>query len=128
MKKVNVIINDQKISVPASYTVLEAAKEINVEIPTLCHLNLHDLKAVNRSASCRVCVVEVEGRGTLAPSCSTYVSEDMIIKTNTPRAIKARRTMVELLLSDHPKDCLTCSKNQQCELQSLAAELGVGFT
>jgi len=125
MKKVNVIINDQKISVPANYTVLEAAKEINVEIPTLCHLNLHDLKAVNRSASCRVCVVEVEGRGTLAPSCSTYVSEDMIIKTNTPRAIKARRTMVELLLSDHPKDCLTCSKNQQCELQSLAAELGV---
>lgn len=125
MKKVNVIINDQTISVPASYTVLDAAREINVEIPTLCHLNLHDLKAVNRSASCRVCVVEVEGRGPLAPSCSTYVSEGMVIKTNTPRAIKARRTMVELLLSDHPKDCLTCSKNQQCELQSLAAELGV---
>jgi NADH-quinone oxidoreductase subunit G len=111
--------------VPVDYTVLEAAREINVEIPTLCHLNLHDLKAVNRSASCRVCVVEVEGRGSLAPSCSTYVSEGMVIKTNTPRAIKARRTMVELLLSDHPKDCLTCSKNQQCELQSLAAELGV---
>ncbi len=125
MKKVNVIINDQNISVPANHTVLDAAREINVEIPTLCHLNLHDLKAVNRSASCRVCVVEVEGRGTLAPSCSTYVSEGMVIKTNTSRAIKARRTMVELLLSDHPKDCLTCSKNQQCELQSLAAELGV---
>jgi NADH-quinone oxidoreductase subunit G len=125
MKKVNVTINEQKISVPADYTVLEAAREINVEIPTLCHLNLHDLKAVNRSASCRVCVVELEGRASLAPSCSTYVSEGMVIKTNTPRAIKARRTMVELLLSDHPKDCLTCSKNQQCELQSLAAELGV---
>ncbi len=125
MKKVNVTINDQKISVSEDYTVLEAARDINVNIPTLCHLNLHDLKAVNRSASCRVCIVEVEGRSTLAPSCSTYVSEGMVIKTNTPRAIKARRTMVELLLSDHPKDCLTCSKNQQCELQSLAAELGV---
>lgn len=125
MKKVNVIINDQKISVPENYTVLEAAREINIDIPTLCHLNLHDLKAVNRSASCRVCVVEMEGRGPLAPSCSTYVYEGMVIKTNTPRAIKARRIMVELLLSDHPKDCLICSKNQHCELQSLAADLGV---
>ncbi len=125
MNKVNIIINDQEISVPANYTILEAAKKINVSIPTLCHLNFHGLKTVNRSASCRVCVVEVEGRGSLAPSCSTYVSEGMVVKTSTPRAIKARRTMVELLLSDHPKDCLTCPKNQQCELQSLAAELGV---
>lgn len=125
MKKVNITINDMKISVPENYTVLEAAREVNVEIPTLCHLNLHDLKAVNRSASCRVCVVEVEGRGPLSPSCSTYVNEGMVIKTNTPRSVKARRTMVELLLSDHPKDCLTCEKNQKCDLQKLAANLGV---
>lgn len=125
MNKVNITINDMNISVPENYTVLEAAREVEIEIPTLCHLNLHDLKAVNRSASCRVCVVEVEGRGPLSPSCSTYVSEGMVIKTNTPRAVKARRTMVELLLSDHPKDCLTCEKNQQCDLQKLAANLGV---
>lgn len=125
MKKVNITINDIEISVPETYTVLEAAREVNIEIPTLCHLNLHDLKAVNRSASCRVCVVEVEGRGPLCPSCSTYVSEGMVIRTNTPRAVKARRTMVELLLSDHPKDCLTCEKNQKCDLQKLAADLGV---
>ncbi len=125
MNKVNITINDMKISVPENYTVLEAAREIDIEIPTLCHLNLHDLKAVNRSASCRVCVVEVEGRGPLCPSCSTYVREGMVIKTNTPRAVKARRTMVELLLSDHPKDCLTCEKNQHCDLQKLAANLGV---
>ncbi|MBN2559092.1 MAG: iron hydrogenase small subunit [Clostridia bacterium] len=125
MKKVNVTINDIKIAVPENYTVLEAAREIDVEIPTLCHLNLHDLKAVNRSASCRVCVVEIEGRGTLAPSCSTYVAEGMVIKTHTPRSVKARRTMVELLLSDHPKDCLVCEKNQRCELQKLAADLCV---
>ncbi|MFO7612095.1 MAG: NADH-dependent [FeFe] hydrogenase, group A6 [Clostridia bacterium] len=125
MKKVNVTINDIKVTVPEKYTVLEAARKIDVEIPTLCHLNLHDLKAVNRSASCRVCVVEIEGRGTLAPSCSTYVSEGMVVKTHTPRSVKARRTMVELLLSDHPKDCLVCEKNQQCELQKLAADLCV---
>ena len=125
MKEVNITINDIKVSVPENYTVLEAAREVDIEIPTLCHLNLHDLKAVNRSASCRVCVVEVEGRGPLSPSCSTYVSEGMVIRTNTPRAVKARRTMVELLLSDHPKDCLTCEKNQHCDLQRLAADLGV---
>lgn len=125
MKKVNININDMKISVPENYTVLEAAREVNIEIPTLCHMNLHDLKAVNRSASCRVCVIEVEGRGPLCPSCSTYVSEGMVIKTNTPRSVKARRTMVELLLSDHPKDCLTCEKNQKCDLQKLASDLGV---
>ncbi len=125
MKKVNLTINGTKVSVPENYTILEAAKEINIKIPTLCHLNLHDLKAVNRSSSCRVCVVEIEGRGPLAPSCSTKVGEGMVVNTHTPRSVKARRTMVELLLSDHPKDCLTCEKNQQCELQQLAADLCV---
>lgn len=125
MSEVNIKINGIDIKVPSDTTILEAAKKVNVKIPTLCHLNLHDLKAVNQGASCRVCVVEVEGRRNLAPSCATYISEGMDIKTHTPRAIKARRTMVELLLSDHPTDCLICEKNQNCDLQKIAAELGV---
>ena len=125
MADVKIKINDKELSVSSELTILEAAKLANVKIPTLCHLNLHDLKAVNQCASCRVCVVEIEGRRNLAPSCATYVTEGMSIKTTTPRAVKARRTMVELLLSDHPKDCLNCEKNQKCDLQKIAADLGV---
>jgi NADH-quinone oxidoreductase subunit G len=125
MEMVYIRINDIEVLVPDSYTILEAAKEANVKVPTLCHLNLHNLRAVNQAASCRVCMVEVEGRRNLAPACATYVTEGMIIRTNTPRAVKARRTNVELLLSDHPSDCLICEKNQQCDLQKLSADLGV---
>lgn len=125
MKKINMKINDVNIQVPDDYTILEAAKEANINIPSLCHINLHDLKAVNRTASCRVCMVEVEGRRNLAPACATYVAEGMVVRTNTPRAVKARRTSVELLLSDHPTDCLVCEKNQKCDLQKLAADLGI---
>lgn len=122
---VNLTINGMKISVPEGTTILEAAKKVNVHIPTLCYLDLHDIKMVNRTASCRVCVVEVEGRRNLAPACATEALEGMVVRTDTPRAIKARRTVVELLLSDHPTDCLVCEKNTQCELQQLAADLGI---
>lgn len=125
MKMVNLTINDEKVSVPEGTTILDAAKKININIPTLCYLDLHDIKMVNRTSSCRVCLVEVEGRRNLAPSCSTEAFEGMIVRTNSPRAIKARRTMVELLLSDHPTDCLVCEKNTQCQLQLIAAELGI---
>jgi len=125
MNNVKIKINDMDLSVPQGSSILDAAKMADVNIPTLCHLNLHDLKAVNRVASCRVCMVEVEGRRNLAPACATFVSDGMKIKTNTPRVVKARRTMVELLLSDHPTDCLICEKNQKCDLQKLAADLGV---
>ncbi len=125
MSNINVIINDKEISVPAGTTVLEAARTLDINIPTLCHLDLHDLGAVNQVASCRVCVVEVEGRNNLMPSCATKVTEGMKIKTNTSKAVTARRTMVELLLSDHPTDCLICEKNTNCELQTLAADLGI---
>lgn len=125
MGEVTIKINDIEVKVPSDYTILEAAKLVNIKIPTLCHMNLHDLKAVNRAASCRVCVVEIEGRRNLAPSCATFVAEGMTIKTGTPRAVNARRTMVELLLSDHPSDCLVCEKNQKCDLQKIAADLGV---
>lgn len=125
MKKVNCIINGMKVTVPEGTTILDAAREVNVNIPTLCFLNLHDIKMVNRTASCRVCLVEVEGRRNLAPACATEVFDGMVIKTDTLKAIKSRRTMVELLLSDHPTDCLVCEKNGGCKLQELAADLGI---
>ncbi|SKA84589.1 NAD(P)-dependent iron-only hydrogenase catalytic subunit [Caloramator quimbayensis] len=122
---INLTINGIKVSVPEGTTILEAAKKANIHIPTLCYLDLHDIKMVNRTASCRVCVVEVEGRRNLAPACATEASEGMVVKTDSIRAIKARRTVVELLLSDHPTDCLVCEKNTQCQLQQLAADLGI---
>lgn len=125
MKNINLTINGINVTVPEGTSILDAARTINVNIPTLCYLDLHDIKMVNRTASCRVCVVEIEGRRNLAPACATEAMEGMIIKTNTLRAIKARRTMVELLLSDHPTDCLVCEKNTQCQLQKIAAELGI---
>lgn len=125
MSLVNITINGIQIAVEEGTTILEAAKKLNIKIPTLCHLDLHDIKMVNKVASCRVCVVEVEGRRNLAPACATPVFEGMAVRTDTIKAIKARRTVVELLLSDHPKDCLTCEKSTDCELQTLAADLGV---
>lgn len=122
---VTITINNRQIQVEEGTTILEAAKLLNIKIPTLCHLNLHDTKMVNQTASCRVCMVEVDGRRNLAPSCATPVFDKMVVRTNSIRAIHARRTVVELLLSDHPKDCLICEKNTDCELQKLAADLGV---
>lgn len=125
MSLVTITINNRQIQVEEGTTILEAAKLLNIKIPTLCHLNLHDTKMVNQTASCRVCMVEVDGRRNLAPSCATPVFDKMVVRTNSIRAIHARRTVVELLLSDHPKDCLICEKNTDCELQKLAADLGV---
>lgn len=125
MKYVNIKINDKILSVPEDYTILEAAKEVNINIPTLCHLNLHDLGVINKVASCRVCMVGIKGSKKLVPACVTKVYDRMEVETNTPRAIRARRTNVELLLSDHPNECLVCEKNQNCDLQRLAFELGI---
>jgi NADP-reducing hydrogenase subunit HndD len=119
---VNLIINNTKIEVPEDTTILEAAATVNVNIPTLCHVSIDCLNIEKKTASCRICVVEVEGRRNLAPSCCTPVSEGMVVKTNSIRAINGRRTMLDLLLSDHPKDCLTCDKNGNCRLQELASE------
>lgn len=122
---INITINRKEIAVPEGSTILDAAKKLDIHIPTLCHLDLHNIKYVNKVASCRACVVDVEGRRNLAPACNTPVYEGMVVKTDTLRAIKARRTMVELLVSDHPKDCLSCLKNHECELQQLTADLGI---
>ncbi len=122
---INLTINGKKVQVEEGKTVLDAARACGVQIPTLCHLDLHDIKMVNQVGTCRVCMVEMEGKRNLAPACSTVATEGMVIKTNTMRAIKARRKMVELFLSNHPKDCLICERNTRCELQTLAAELGI---
>ncbi|MCL2617744.1 MAG: NADH-dependent [FeFe] hydrogenase, group A6 [Defluviitaleaceae bacterium] len=113
------------MSVEEGITVLDAAKQAGVYIPTLCHMNLHSLNMHNNPGSCRVCMVELEGRRTLAPACTTKVFDGMKVRTNTPKAIKSRRTMVELLLSNHPTDCLICDRNNNCELQSMASSLGI---
>lgn len=121
---VTLTINNKQLQVEQGTTILQAAKLLEINIPTLCHLNLHD-GVENKPGSCRVCMVEVEGRRNLAPACTTPVSEGMVVKTNSIKAIKARRTVVELLLSDHPQDCLLCEKNTNCELQTLAADMGI---
>jgi len=125
MDMIKLTINDTEVEVPKGTTVLEAAKEVNAHIPTLCHMNLEGFGIVNQVASCRVCMVEVEGRPALVPSCSEDAVDGMKVRTDSVRAITARRMAVELLLSNHPKDCLTCAKNLECELQALAQELGV---
>lgn len=125
MSDIKVIIDNKEVTVPAGSTVLDAAKKANINIPTLCHLDLHDTKMVNKAASCRVCVVEVEGRRNLAPSCATPATDGMVVKTNTIRVLEARKTVVELLISDHPKDCLSCAKAGECELQDLAEKCGL---
>ncbi|GHU55685.1 NADH:ubiquinone oxidoreductase [Clostridia bacterium] len=122
---INVTINNINVAVEPGSTILDAAKQVGIHIPTLCHLDLHDISMVNKVGTCRVCMVEVAGRRALAPSCSTAVTEGMVIHTNTQRAVRARRTVVELLLSNHPSDCLICAKNRTCDLQTLAADLGV---
>lgn len=122
---INFKINDIELSVPKGTTILQAANQINIKIPTLCHLDLHDIKFLNKLASCRVCVVEDLKSGKMFPACATPVKEGMEIKTDSPRAVKSRRAIVELLLSDHPNSCLTCAKNLDCQLQSLAHDLGV---
>jgi len=122
---INITLNNIKLHVEEGTTILEAARSIGINIPTLCHMDMASIKMVNKVGTCRVCMVEVEGRYALMPACAVSVYEGMVIKTNTPRAIKARRTMVELFLSNHPKDCLVCERNKNCELQDLAAELNI---
>ena len=117
---VNIKINGNDYQVPQNVTILEACKRAGITIPTLCYL-----EDVATNASCAVCVVEVKGARSLTRSCSTCVREGIEIATNSARIRDARKTSVELILANHPKDCLSCLRNQNCELQSLAADLGI---
>ncbi len=124
-KMIEVTINGIETTVESGTTVLEAAKKVGVHIPTLCHLDLHEIGIVNQNANCRVCMVENEALGTLVPSCAEHVVEGMKIQTDSLKAVLARRTSLELLLSNHPQDCLICVKNLDCELQKLAHEMNI---
>lgn len=114
---INLTIDGIKVSVPQGSTILQAAKEVGIAIPTLCH---HPDQAVK--ANCRVCVCEVEGNRLLPAACSQPVYEDMVVKTKSPKVIEARKTILELVLSHHPQDCLNCIRSGFCELQTLAEE------
>ncbi len=120
MDMVNIKINGEALSVPSNYTVLQAARQAGIDIPTLCYL-----KGVNEIGACRMCLVEVKGAKGLVTACVYPVNEGMEVYTNTERVRKARKVVLELTLSNHDRNCLTCARNQNCELQRLAEELNV---
>ena len=114
---VNLTIDGIKVSVPEGSTILQAASEVGIKIPTLCFHPDQSIKA-----NCRVCVCEVEGNRLLQAACAMPVFEGMVVKTRTPKVLEARKTILELILSNHPQDCLNCIRNGNCELQDLAQE------
>lgn len=120
MENVNIKINGQSMSVPADYTILQAARDAGINIPTLCYL-----KDISQTGSCRMCVVEVKGARNLQAACVYPVSEGLEVMTNTPKVRASRKVTLELLLSNHERKCLTCVRSRNCELQTLADELGV---
>lgn len=116
----NIEVNNEIIQAKKGETILTALKRNGIRVPTLCNM-----KSFTPTGACRMCIVEVEGKENLIPSCSFQVEEWMKIKTHSPRVLKARKTIVELLLSNHPDDCLYCERNGNCELQKLAEDLNV---
>jgi NADH-quinone oxidoreductase subunit G len=119
-KEIKLIVDGTILSVPEGVTLLQAAEGNGITIPTLCH----DDRLAPYSG-CRLCVVEVEGMRGLPPSCSTRAREGMVVKTDSPLLRQVRKTLIELLLADHPADCTTCIGNLDCTLQELAAEFGI---
>jgi len=113
-------VNNRTVEAKEGETILTALQRAGIKVPTLCHV-----EGLPPTGACRMCVVEIEGFRTLVPSCSFPVAEGMKIQTHSPRAIKARKTIVELLLANHPDDCLYCVRNGKCDLQTMAEELGV---
>ncbi len=116
---ISITIDDQKMQVPKNTTVLKAAREAGIDIPTLCYL-----EGINQIGSCRLCVVDVGARSLLA-ACTLVVEEDMVVKTNTAQIREARKLNMELILSNHDRECLSCPRNQTCELQKVSNELGI---
>jgi iron-only hydrogenase group A len=119
-KEITIHINNKTITAPQGTTILEAAKAADISIPTLCYLEHYP-----PLGACRLCLVEVEGAKTLLTACSTPIAEGMMVTTNSKRVREARKTVLELLLSEHIGDCRFCSRGEDCELQTLARRLGV---
>lgn len=119
-EKVKLTINGKELETEKGTTVLQAAKQIGIDIPTLCFL-----KDINQAGECRICIVEIEGRRGFVPSCRTIVEEGMKVTTDTTELHEARKTILDLILSAHNRDCLTCVRNGNCELQTLADQFGV---
>ena len=128
---IKLTIDNKQVEVAEGTTILKAARQAGIHIPTLCYFELAGMNFENKPGGCRVCVVEVvkdfngRPRRNLAPACATDCLDGMEVLTHSQRVINARRTVVELILSDHPTDCLTCAKSGQCELQKLAQNLGI---
>lgn len=120
MPTVTLSIDNQKVEIEQGLTILDAANKAGIKIPTLCYL-----KELNVIGACRVCLVEVKGARTLQAACVTPVSEGMVVTTNSKAALETRKLNLELILSDHPMECLTCVRNQNCELQQLAEAFGI---
>jgi len=120
MANVNVTIDGRKLVAQSGQTVMEAAAAAGIRIPSLCH---HP--ALKPIGACRVCLVEVKGQRTLQPACTFPISEGMLVETRSPKVEETRRFVLELLLSDHPLDCMTCERNGNCELEDLAYEYGL---
>lgn len=118
-------IDRHTVQVPAGTTVLDAARSVGVDIPTLCHIDMKGLCIHNAPASCRVCVVEIEGYKKLMPACVTRCTDGMAVRTSTVRVMNARKAVVELILSDHANECLICPKSGNCDLQNLAVRVNV---
>lgn len=117
---ITIEVNDRSVRASKGEMLLETLKRAGIEVPTLCHID-----GLFPSGACRMCVVEVEGQRGLVPSCAFPVTDGLKVLTHSPRVLRARKTIVELLLADHPDDCLYCNRNGRCELQKLAQELGV---
>ncbi|MCL2084012.1 MAG: NADH-dependent [FeFe] hydrogenase, group A6 [Oscillospiraceae bacterium] len=120
METIKLTINGKEVEAPKGSTILEAARLTGINIPTLCYL-----KRINAIGACRICVVEVKGARTNVAACAYPAAEGMVVETNTASLIKARRNTLELILSNHRMDCLTCLRNRSCELQKLAADFGI---
>jgi formate dehydrogenase major subunit len=122
---VTLSIDNQEVTVPKGTTILEAAKGLGVEIPTLCHL-----KELAPDGSCRMCVVEVEGgrRGGLTTACTAHCQEDMVVSTHSEKVADSRRFILDLLLSNHKLECFSCGKNGDCQLQQYALDYGIDAT
>ena len=120
MEMINVTIDGKNYKIPENYTVLKACREAGVYVPTLCYL-----EGINQVGSCRLCLVEVERQKNLKASCVLPVAEGMVIKTNTKRVREARKVNLELLLSNHNRECTSCERSGNCELQRLSDEIGI---